>query len=283
MKLYLDIFFAVNFLMNLLIFELMNLCLKRKPVSKRSILAAAAGALAAVALVVTGIKDYAALYIFMYLFVSCLLIRIAYGKMTVPGMGRHIAGFYITGVFTAGVLLFLKGITGVRNISMLFLLGAACLILFAAPNIISAGSQGIRSRKNLYPVKIVYNGKSVTGTGFLDTGNHLYEPVSRERVTVVEYNLFQNVLSEQEKADLKRAIHQKEPEMFGTLLLRYIPFHSLGKDSDYLPGVRVDDMEIQTDGGEQIHTGKTWLGICDQFLSADSGYEMLLNSGLFRK
>ena len=74
-----------------------------------------------------------------------------------------------------------------------------------------------------------------------------------------------------------------EPELFGKLLLRYIPFHSLGKECDYLPGVRADDMEIQVNGSETVHTGNTWLGICDRFLSADNGYEVLLNSGIFRK
>ena len=42
-------------------------------------------------------------------------------------------------------------------------------------------------------------------------------------------------------------------------------------------------MEIQVRGKETVHTGKVWLGIYDRYLSADGGYEILLNGGIFRK
>lgn len=283
MKIYLDIFFVVNFFMNLLIFEIINIFLRKKPVSIRSISASAAGSIFAIVILVTGLKDMTAVYLMMYLFASCLMIRIGYGKTTLYGMFRYIAGFYLAGIFTAGVLMFLKEMAGIQNISIIFLLSAAILILFFAQKICSLRNHGIRGGQNVFPVRIKYNGKSVTGTGFLDTGNNLYEPVSHECVTVVEYNLFRKMLSEDERADFGRAIHDRDTEMFGKLLLRYIPFHSLGKDTDYLLGVRVDDLEIKVNDGETICTGKTWLGIYDSFLSADGGYEMLLNSRIFRK
>lgn len=283
MKIYLDVFFVVNFLMNLFILEIMNIFLKKKPVSMRSVSAAAAGALAAVLVIVAGIKEIAAAFILMYLLVSCLMIRIAFGKTTVYGLGKYVAGYYLTGVFVAGAVMFLRGITGLHQMSLLFLLSSAVLLLFFAQKILSSKSSRIKIEQNVFPVTIEYNGKRVTTTGFLDTGNHLYEPVSHECVTVVEYNLFQKMLSEEEKVDFSKAIHDMEPELFGKLLLRYIPFHSLGRECDYLPGVRADNMEIQINDKETLHTGKLWLGLCDRFLSADSEYEVLLNSRLFRK
>lgn len=284
MKIYLDIFFAVNFLMNLLVLEIMNIFLKKRlAINVRSIAAAALGAFFAGVVVVSGSRDRIVVFVIMYVLVSGLMIRIAYGKTTVGGMAGYIAGYYVSGIFTAGVLLFLKGITGIKNISIIFLLLAAILILFFVKKMISIRGGGINSGQNVFPVRISYRGKSVTGTGFLDTGNQLYEPVSREGVTVIEYNLFAKMLSDKERAEFSRAMHDMEPEMFGKLLLRYIPFHSLGKDNDYLLGVRADDMEIRIRDNETVHTGKVWLGIYDRYLSADGGYEILLNSGTFRK
>lgn len=283
MKIYLDVFFIVNFAMNLLIFEIMNLFLKKKPVSIRSICAAAAGALCSVMVIVNGIKNMTVVYILMYLLVSCLIIRIAYGKTTVYGMGKYIVGYYITGVFTAGAVLFLKQAAGLQHISILFLLSSALLILFFAQKVLLSRSYRMNSGQDVFPVRIRYKGRSVTATGFLDTGNNLYEPVSHECVTVVEYKLFQKMLTEDERADFGMAMHDGKPELFGKLLLRYIPFRSLGRECDYLLGVRADDMEIQIDDGETLHTGKVWLGIYDRFLSADGGYEVLLSSALFRK
>lgn len=283
MKIYLDIFFTVNLLMNLLILEIMNIFFRKKPVNIRSVLAAAVGALAAVIVIVTGGKELVVVFILMYVLVSCLMICIAYGKTTIRGLVKYMAGYYMTGVIVAGALLFLKGIAGMRQISILFLLSSALLLIFLAQKIVSSRSYEIRSEQNVFPVTITYNGKCVTATGFVDTGNNLYEPVSHECVTVVEYELFQKMLSEEERADFSKAIHDMEPEMFGKLLLRYIPFHSLGRECDYLPGVRADNMEIRIGDSETVHTGKVWLGLCDHFLSSDSEYEVLLNSRLFRK
>lgn len=283
MKIYLDVFFIVNFFMNLLIFEIMNIFFKKKSVSARCVVASAIGALAAV-LVVTGrIRQMMLVFLLMYLVLSCLMIRIAYGKTTMGGFGKKIAVFYGTAVAIAGVILFIKGIAGTRHISILFLLLCAILLLYISRKIVSSKRFAIQNETNVFPVTIRYREKSVKTTGFLDTGNHLYEPVSHESVTVVEYKVFQKVLSEEERTDFCKLLRGEEPELFGKLLLRYIPFHSLGKDCDYLPGIRVDDMEIQVSGRKTVHTGATWLGICDRFLSSDGRYEVLLNSSIFGK
>ena len=67
MKIYLDIFFAVNFLMNLLILEIMNIFLKKRLViNMRSIAAAAFGAFFAGIVVVSGSRDRFVVFIIMY-------------------------------------------------------------------------------------------------------------------------------------------------------------------------------------------------------------------------
>lgn len=284
MKIYLDIFFAVNFLMNLLVLEIMNIFLKKRLViSKKSIAAAALGAFFAGVVVVSGIRNRLAIFVILYVLVSCLMIRIAFGKTTVKGMAGYIGGYYLSGIFTAGFLMFLKGMAGIKNISIIFLLLAAILILFFSKKLFLLRGHEISGGQNVFPVKISYNGKSVTGTGFLDTGNQLYEPVSREGVTIVQYELFAKMLSDKEQAEFSRAMHEMEPELFGKLLLRYIPFHSIGKDNDYLLGVRADDLEIRIRDKETVHTGKVWLGIYNRYLSSDGGYEMLLHSRIFGK
>ena len=278
MKVYLDVFLLVNFFLNLFVFELLNIILKKKPVTIRSISAAMIGALAAVLVIVGGIKNGTGIFLIMYLLVSALMIRIAYGKTTIGRMIQLMAGFYLTAVFLAGGILYLKGLAGIQNISLVFLLTAAIVLVFLAQKIYSSVKREVTKVGGIYHVRITYKGKSVTGIAFYDSGNQLYEPISHEPVSIIEYKLFCGMLSEQEKVDFNKALHNKEPELFGKLLLRYIPFHSLGADKDFIFGVRVEDMEIQINGEENIHTGNTWLGICDGFLSSDNEYDVLLNS-----
>lgn len=281
MKVYLDIFYLVNFLLNLFVFEILNIFKKKKTVSLRSVAASAIGAAFAVILVVGGIRIHIAIFFFMYLFVSCLMIKIAYGKTSFWGMVRYVAEFYISAVFLAGGILYIKSLMGVYNTSLIFLLITAIILVFAVQKIYSAVRQEVKRNGEIFSVRITYNGRTVAGTAFWDTGNNLYEPVSREPVSIIEYKLFRHMLPEKERAGFNRSLRTLEPERFGTVLLRYIPFHALGTSRDFIPGICVDDMEIRVNGEKTIHTGKIWLGICDGFLSSDKEYEVLLHSKIF--
>lgn len=177
----------------------------------------------------------------------------------------------------------MKSLIGITDLPLIFLLVTAILLVCIVQKIYSSLKQEVTKARGIFPVRITYNGKSVSGTAFLDTGNHLYEPISQEPVSIIEYKLFRGMLSDEQNADFTQAIHNMEPELFGRLLLRYIPYHSLGMKGNYILGVRVEDMEIQVDESKTIHTGRTWLGICEDFLSSDSEYEVLLNSKIISK
>ncbi len=282
MKLYLDVFFLVNFLMNALVLEIVLLIFQKKLLSLRNFLAAAVGAAMPVGVVVAGIGDKQALFLLLYILTGCIQIRIVWGKTTFRGMLHYLLWLYLCGVFTAGALLMLRRLAGFRQISMVFLLTASILILLIAQKIIISQRKTLfQEQQNRFTVHIAYRGRMVSGTGFLDTGNRLYEPISHECVTVVEYKLFQELLTKEEQKEFHGALQGLRPELFQKLRLRYIPFHSLGKEQDALLGIRVDDLEIQVEKNKVIHTGKTWLGLSKGFLSSDCGYELLLNQELF--
>ncbi len=281
MKIYLDIFYLVNFFLNLFVFEILNIFLKKKPVSIRTICAATVGATFAVLIIVCRWKTHIGIFLVMYGLVISLMIRIAYGKTSFQGLLRYVAGFYLTAFFLAGAILHIRGLVGMKNVSLIFLLITAIILVCVIRKIHSSIQQEVTRSKGIFSVRIMYNGKRITGTAFLDTGNHLCEPISQEPVSIIEYRLFRHMLSEKERADWDQTIHNMEPELFAKLLLRYIPVHSLGTDKNYILGVRVDDMEVQVNGQKAIHTGKTWLGICDGFLSTDKEYDVLLNGKIF--
>ncbi len=281
MKIYLDVFFLVNFLLNLFVFEILNLFQKKKAINMRSVMAAALGALAAVGILLSGIKSCLFIFLLVYVVVSLGMIRIAYGKTSWQGMVAYVVKFYLSAVFLAGGMMYLKELTKQRNLSMVFLLSAAIFLVFVANALLQRRRQGMGNGEHIYRVHITYHGKKVTATGFWDTGNHLYEPISRGNVHVVTYRLFRKLLSEQEKADFSKVMQHKSPESFGKLLLRYIPYHSLGNDKDFILGKEVEDMEIHVGDKKTVHTGKTWLGISDDFLSVDHEYDLLLHSKIF--
>ena len=85
MKVYIDIFFFVNFLMNLQVFQILNYWRKKPAFTKRSIVGAALGALLGVVVLILGIRTRWILWMVLYVAGTAILIRIVYGKMTVFG------------------------------------------------------------------------------------------------------------------------------------------------------------------------------------------------------
>lgn len=85
MKVYIDIFFFVNFLMNLQVFQILNYWRRKPAVSARSIAGAGLGALLGVLVVILGIRTRWILWILVYAVGTSILIRFVYGKMNFPG------------------------------------------------------------------------------------------------------------------------------------------------------------------------------------------------------
>ena len=89
MKVYIDIFFFVNFLMNLQVFQILNYWRRKPAVSARSIAGAGLGALLGVLVVILGIRTRWILWILVYAAGTSILIRFVYGKMNFRGHLPH--------------------------------------------------------------------------------------------------------------------------------------------------------------------------------------------------
>ena len=102
MKVYIDIFFFVNFLMNLQVFQILNYWRKRPAITGRSVAGAVLGALLGVLVVMLGIRTRWILWILIYVAGTSFLIRFVYGKMNVRGYIRCVIGFYLTASAVSG-------------------------------------------------------------------------------------------------------------------------------------------------------------------------------------
>ena len=134
----------------------------------------------------------------------------------------------------------------------------------------------------MYVTVLTYHGKRVQGTGFLDTGNMLVEPISGAGVSIVTKELFQKLLTKEEKIELSNILREGMINNRGTLLLRYIPYHSVGESQGMLPGILVDEMEIRLPDGKRIRKEREWLGICDKYLSNSAGFDILFYGEIFK-
>ena len=118
MKVYIDIFFFVNFLMNLQVFQILNYWRRKPAVSARSIAGAGLGALLGVLVVILGIRTRWILWILVYAAGTSILIRFVYGKMNFRGHLRCVVGFYLTAAAVSGTLFGIREFLGLHSISL---------------------------------------------------------------------------------------------------------------------------------------------------------------------
>ena len=221
MKVYIDIFFFVNFLMNLQVFQILNYWRRKPAVSARSIAGAGLGALLGVLVVILGIRTRWILWILVYAAGTSILIRFVYGKMNFRGHLRCVVGFYLTAAVVSGTLFGIREFLGLHSISLVFLLGGSIGIQLAAGAV--RRTLGNRMPEQyMYETRLIWHGKSVQGTGFFDTGNRLVEPVSGAGVSIVTKELFQKLLTQEEEMELSEALSEGMINNGETLLIYHI-------------------------------------------------------------
>lgn len=136
------------------------------------------------------------------------------------------------------------------------------------------------------PVVIKIKDKELSFQGFIDSGNHLTDPLTGNPVIVVEYEALKEILPENLIAfyskgldfDLKNA-HLIQSKSHLGLSFRLIPFKSLGTDSGMLIGFKPEEIRLIKDNSEIIHSNVT-VAICSKKLSSDSDYHALIHPGL---
>lgn len=259
MKIYLDIFFLVNTAMNFVILMLESFFQNRRIYVRKLLLASLAGAVFALILLVTGIHRHILFLLLFYLAGSIFIVRLAFGKTTAGALVRNVVLFYCAAFVLAGLLEQLQNVFHKEGSLVLLLMGAGGILVFVY-RISPWGRRWKEMSRRYYPVRLIYCGKKISGKGLLDTGNHLMEPISHRPVMIGEKKFLTPLL-------------KTEP----IPVMRYIPYHSIGKERGILAAFCADVLEIQDDGGAWHCQKKTWIAISENHLSADGEYELILH------
>lgn len=264
MKIYLDIFFLINMGMNFVVLLTESFFCGRTVRIRRLLASSVMGALISCIMLVLGVHRILPLIVLIYLAVSLLLIRIAFGKTTLGALVRNVVMFYVVAFAVAGLLVQLQTVlklplTGIRMLAIMSLLLLALRRLMPV----------IRRRREkilrYYRVKLHFHGGQIEGNALLDTGNSLYDPISHHPVMLAD-GLFVKRLWKQES----------EPVM------RVIPFHSIGKKSGLLQAFQAEMLEVWNDG-KWMQIDKPWVAVCDKYVSVDGEYELILHPDMLIK
>ena len=135
-----------------------------------------------------------------------------------------------------------------------------------------------------FQVTLKFDDKVCRGTGFVDTGNALRDPLTRRPVIVAEYGLIRDCLPQ----EIGRVFDTGagEDDFLGALVssawasrIRMIPYRSVGRRHGMMVGVRADEVLLNM-GQEEIKHRDLVVGIFHDRLSNDDSYRMLVPAPL---
>ncbi|HOB12172.1 MAG TPA: sigma-E processing peptidase SpoIIGA [Syntrophomonadaceae bacterium] len=280
-KVYADITFLVNFIMDFLILWV-TVRLTGVPVSyMRIAIAAGLGGIYAVGYLLPELSLGYSLP--LKVLFSVLLVIMAVLPRTWKDLAKSMLLFYGINFLVAGASIgssYLVQSSYQLDYSFWWLMaGISCALLLGifGKNWLT---ERVLPQLLKFPVQLTFDRNRCSGQGFVDTGNGLRDPLTNRPVIIAEYQLLRDCLP----ADFKSALEDSctQEEMLDRLSqsswanrLRLIPFTSIGKKNGLLVGIRADAIRVSL-GKNNIKHSNMVIGIYQDKLSPEEHYQLLI-------
>ena len=293
-EIYADVVFIINWIMNLLIFRITAMIVKKRPRIWRLISGSGASALLFCLLIF--LPAISAYYnIFSALIVLLVGVLITFGILELRELGKivvfaHISAFAIGGIGSAlffstnmgNVIGNVVGF-GINYFSFRVLIAGACLSYIIIKLILMTLNKIAIKKQAIYSIKII-NGEHIAElSALVDTGNSLIDPVSKSPVIIAEFEHIYEFLPEKlrqlyadrQEGDLGRIISAISGEEIEKSI-RMIPFRSLGTENGMLIGFKPDSVLIAKES-EVVALSDVVVGIYNLSLTKNGDYQGLLS------
>ena len=294
LEVYIDLVFGVNLIMDYLLLAMMQKLVKKSSKKGRKIFAAILGGLGACFSIMVPTFRSGIFMILFGVFLAGCMLKITFRYETMKALARDIIVYYAITFLVGGILNYLYYYTSAGYYITEFIrilpskaLNFCYLICFFA---IAGGFvhlvkrifiQMKGTRELFYNVELVFGEKKITCKGFLDTGNHLREPISRRPVVIADFDGIKEILPEElidyAKDFISNAKH-KDIDRFA-VRIKWIPYHAVGTEEGILPGIVFDEVNILKED-TKVHNPNITVAIYRGKLTVDNSYHIILHEEL---
>jgi stage II sporulation protein GA (sporulation sigma-E factor processing peptidase) len=299
MTIYLDAVWVLNFLLDYMLLMLTQaLCRESTPKSRLII-----GAFFA-SLIVPMTLYFPNSYIstvFGKILYSILIILVTFRFISFNRMIKQLLIFYFVsfaiggGMFAAHYLLqspFALTAAGLLSFSsgygdpvswVFVVIGFPIVFWFTKNRLDKHAMEKIRYDQ-LYEVSITINNKTLSTTGFIDSGNQLVDPLTKRPVVICDEVFLQQWFTREDWQHLKRAYEELNMEQIPKSLENYIqvvPFHGVEGKSNFLLAIRPEKISILYENQHIVAT-KILIGIQFADLTKDKRYHCLLHPQIIK-
>lgn len=260
MVVYIDVFFALNFCMDLIILLTVRKISGTPTKLYRNVLAAIAGAVYACFILIQGIGGGIIEGILTYIVMSSVMALISFGCRNRQKILELITMIFVVTFALSGMtnLMYSRGM--INSSIGIVVSGIAGAIIIVA--VFSVIRKNVSSKKIYVRTRIVRGDNHIEVKALVDTGNCLSEPLSRKPVAV---------LSKEAAERLKKG---DETGIF------IIPYKSVGMEHGILEGFMADYMEITKEESGIIETKIVRKPILAEYagkFTENNHYQMLLH------
>lgn len=195
MKIYLDVIFLLNFGFDFLLLMTVNLILRR---NKKIYDVLAGSLIGALSIFILFVQINSFLLFIFKIVISIAMILVTFGYRDFKYTFRNFLYLYSASMILGGALYFLniqfsykqEGLVFYHNglsINFIALVLTSPIIVYIY---IKQGKYLKNNYNHYYTVILKHGNKKIRLTGFLDTGNHLKEPISRKPILLIDKRKF---------------------------------------------------------------------------------------------
>lgn len=263
LEIYIDVLFLINFTMDIILLIILKKVRKLRSSVIRTLLAAIAGGINGCIMAFVPGLPMVIKFIFMYIFTTYLMVRIAYRFTNYKELMKNIIMLFIITFFLGGFLnslyyysdlgyFFKELLTDgmLSNVTVKFFLLLSPVIFIGVRLFIKAFCE-IKKHHNLYMLEVKYGSERLKLKGFYDTGNSLTDPVSGKPVAIAEYGAVKTLFPDKLKNTIELYLENGFLDVNSTdteyaAAIRFIPYKSIGKENGMLIGIIFNEVIVHS-------------------------------------
>lgn len=302
MVIYADLIFLLNLMIDVAMLYMTAWCRRLRPVWWRIGLSAIIGASYVMMMLFPTLSSFYT-FVLKSLF-SVIMLIVAFGFRDIGFLIRNAAVFYMVNFATAGGMLglhylfqssnqVLNGIVFTQSGGAAFQvqISTALIMILIVPLLWWFGRliQSFRQRDTIqqYKVNVEVHLEDIhiQCSGFIDTGNQLYDPLTKTPVMVMEVRCWSALFSEAwlnrfENAhtdEMMKALDAEDPDWRHRL--RFVPYRGIHHGTEFMMALRPDEVVITSQ--DQIYrTDKVFIGLRGERLSREGDYQAIVHPAL---
>lgn len=242
---YVDVVFFENLWMNAIILFATSLCLKKKVRKKRIVASAMLGAIYTLA---TCFKPIAGFWgMVSKTIVSIFMVAIAFRPTKKCEFVSSLLLFYLVSILFGGCALFVsmafsqtqikQGIWQLKA-SLPAILGSALIAYILWKTGVKILQK--KEKQKQYELELWFRGRYLKCKAFLDTGNGLKDPITKEPVVILEEQSFCNLFNVPAHSLWEKMLASSKTDY----PLQIIPYQAVGKKDGMLFAIRTDHLYL---------------------------------------